>query len=57
MYNANVRGIEHPNVIVGMSLFAGGLTQFMAAMWEFPRGNVFGATGIIVFKNFQTEMD
>ncbi|KAG6906494.1 hypothetical protein DXG01_013673 [Tephrocybe rancida] len=28
-----------------MAIFAGGLVQFMAGMWEFPRGNVFGATG------------
>lgn len=45
MYIVQTRGISHPNVVVGMSIFAGGLTQFIAAMWEFPRGNVFGATG------------
>ncbi|KAF8212997.1 GPR1/FUN34/yaaH family-domain-containing protein [Mycena galopus ATCC 62051] len=31
-----------------MALFSGGLTQYMAGMWEFPRGNVFGATGLIL---------
>ena len=45
MYNVSTRGIHTPNVVVGMALFGGGLTQFMAGMWEFPRGNVFGATG------------
>ena len=28
-----------------MAIFAGGLVQLLAGMWEFPRGNVFGATG------------
>ncbi|KAG5733618.1 hypothetical protein E4T56_gene17924 [Termitomyces sp. T112] len=44
MYNVSTRGIHTPNVVVGMALFCGGLTQLMASMWEFPRGNVFGAT-------------
>lgn len=45
IYNVNTRGIHVPNVVVGMALFTGGLLQFMAGMWEFPRGNTFGATG------------
>jgi hypothetical protein len=45
MYNVKTRGITTPNVVVGMAIFAGGLTQFIAGMWEFPRGNVFGTTG------------
>lgn len=45
MYNVNARGIHAPNVVVGMAVFTGGLLQFMAGMWEFPRGNTFGATG------------
>lgn len=44
LYNVNTRGIHTPNVIISMGLFVGGLVQFMAGMWEFPRGNVFGAT-------------
>jgi hypothetical protein len=28
-----------------MAIFTGGLVQLLAGMWEFPRGNVFGATG------------
>ncbi|KAG6886730.1 hypothetical protein C0995_005392 [Termitomyces sp. Mi166 len=44
MYNVNTRGIRTSNAIVGMGLFGGGLLQFLAGMWEFPRGNVFGAT-------------
>jgi uncharacterized protein len=45
MYNVNTRGIHAPNVVVGMAVFTGGLLQLLAGMWEFPRGNTFGATG------------
>ncbi|KAF8967496.1 GPR1/FUN34/yaaH family-domain-containing protein [Flammula alnicola] len=48
MYNLHARDIHTPNVVVGMAIFSGGLVQFMAGMWEFPRGNVFGATGTIL---------
>ncbi|KDR84435.1 hypothetical protein GALMADRAFT_56288 [Galerina marginata CBS 339.88] len=44
LYNVGARGIHTPNVVLGMAVFVGGLLQFMAGMWEFPRGNVFGAT-------------
>jgi hypothetical protein len=49
LYNVNARNIHTPNVVVGMACFAGGLAQFMAGMWEFPRGNTFGATGAFTF--------
>jgi len=45
MYNTQVRHIATPNVVVGMAIFCGGLAQFLAGMWEFPRGNMFAATG------------
>ena len=45
LYNVHTRGIHTTNVVVGMAIFTGGLLQFIAGMWEFPRGNVFGATG------------
>ncbi len=45
MYNVQTRGIKAPNVVVGMAIFCGGLTQLLAGMWEFPRGNAFGGTG------------
>jgi succinate-acetate transporter protein len=44
MYTVNARNIHTPNVIVGMAAFSGGLAQFMAGMWAFPRGDVFAAT-------------
>jgi len=44
MFNVSTRGVTHPNVVVGMAIFTGGLLQFMAGMWSFPRGDVFAAT-------------
>ncbi|KAJ7697822.1 Gpr1 family protein [Mycena rosella] len=52
MFNVQTRGITHQNVVVGMAIFAGGLTQFIAGMWEFPRGNVFGATAFSSYGAF-----
>jgi succinate-acetate transporter protein len=49
LYNVNARGIHTPNVVVGMTIFTGGILQFIAGMWEFPRGNTFGAS---VFSSF-----
>ncbi|KAF7302883.1 Gpr1 family protein [Mycena kentingensis (nom. inval.)] len=51
-YNVTVDGITHPNVVVGMALFCGGLAQFLAGMWEFPRGNTFGATAFTSYGAF-----
>jgi len=48
MYNVNTRGIQTPDMVISMALFTGGLLQFLAGMWEFPRGNAFGATGKLV---------
>ncbi|KAJ7143830.1 FUN34 transmembrane protein [Mycena epipterygia] len=51
-YNVSVRGIHTPNVVVGMALFTGGIAQLLAGMWEFPRGNVFGATAFTSYGAF-----
>ncbi|KAF9269755.1 Gpr1 family protein [Marasmius fiardii PR-910] len=52
LYNAQVRGINTPNVVVGMACFCGGLAQFLAGMWEFPKGNTFGATAFTSYGAF-----
>ncbi|KAK1227492.1 hypothetical protein PQX77_009506 [Marasmius sp. AFHP31] len=52
LYNLHTRGVQSTNVVVGMAIFAGGLTQFIAGMWEFPRGNVFGATAFASYGSF-----
>ncbi|KAJ7438120.1 Gpr1 family protein [Mycena galericulata] len=51
-YNVSIRGITAPNVVVGMALFTGGLAQLLAGMWEFPRGNTFGATAFTSYGAF-----
>ncbi|KAJ8597144.1 hypothetical protein M405DRAFT_620995 [Rhizopogon salebrosus TDB-379] len=52
LYNVNARGVTAPNVVVGMACFCGGLAQLLAGMWEFPRGNVFGATAFTSYGAF-----
>ena len=52
MYNTQVRHIAEPNVVVGMAIFTGGLAQLLAGMWEFPKGNMFGATGESSFSSY-----
>ena len=52
MYNTQVRHIAEPNVVVGMAIFTGGLAQLLAGMWEFPKGNMFGATGQSSFSSY-----
>jgi succinate-acetate transporter protein len=52
LINLQARGVATPNVVVGMAIFAGGLVQLLAGMWEFPRGNVFGATAFSSYGAF-----
>jgi succinate-acetate transporter protein len=52
LYNVGARGIAVPNLVVGMAVFCGGLAQLLAGMWEFPRGNTFGATAFTSYGAF-----
>ncbi|KAJ7595378.1 FUN34 transmembrane protein [Mycena floridula] len=52
LYNVSARGIHTPNVVVGMAVFCGGLAQLLAGMWEFPKGNTFGATAFTSYGAF-----
>jgi len=52
LYNLQTRDITHPNVVVGMAIFCGGLAQLLAGMWEFPNGNAFGATAFTSYGAF-----
>lgn len=52
LYNARARDIAHPNVVVGMAIFCGGLAQLLAGMWEFPRGNTFAGTAFTSYGAF-----
>jgi len=51
--NANL--IKEPagvSVVLGLALFYGGIAQLLAGMWEFKRGNTFGATAFASFGAF-----
>jgi len=50
--NVQARGVKEPNVVVGMTLACGGLTELLAGMWEFACGNTFGATVFSVYGSF-----
>ncbi|KZT60501.1 hypothetical protein CALCODRAFT_515299 [Calocera cornea HHB12733] len=52
MFNVTARGVTIPNVVVGMALMVGGLTQLLAGMWEFACGNTFGGTIFSLFSGF-----
>jgi len=52
LINLQTRGVGEPNIVVGMAIFCGGLVQLLAGMWEFPRGNVFGATAFSSYGAF-----
>ncbi|KAL4063744.1 GPR1/FUN34/yaaH family-domain-containing protein [Scleroderma yunnanense] len=52
LYNVNARDVATPNVVLGMAIFCGGLAQLLAGMWEFPRGNTFGATAFTSYGAF-----
>jgi succinate-acetate transporter protein len=41
--NTNMLGASVQGVVLGLALFYGGLGQLLAGMWEFARGNTFGA--------------
>lgn len=42
LYNLKVQSIAVPNAILTFSLFYGGLTQYLAGLWEFASGNTLG---------------
>ena len=39
-------------VVFGLALFYGGLSQFAAGLWEFAKGNTFGATAFCSYGGF-----
>jgi succinate-acetate transporter protein len=43
---------ESGDVVLPLALFYGGLSQFLAGMWEFRRGNTFGALAFSSFGAF-----
>ena len=50
--NAGIIPKESVGMVLPMGLFYGGLAQFLAGMWEFKKGNTFGATAFGSFGAF-----
>lgn len=51
-FNANLISATLSAVVLPLALFYGGLSQLLAGMWEFRRGNTFGATAFTSFGAF-----
>jgi succinate-acetate transporter protein len=53
VFNANIISNEKLEVVVlPIALFYGGIAQMLAGMWEFKKGNTFGATAFSSFGAF-----
>lgn len=50
--NTNMLGASAQTVVLGLALFYGGLAQLLAGMWEFVKGNTFGAVAFTSFGAF-----
>ena len=52
MFNAGLVGKAGEPVVLGLALAYGGGTQLLAGMWEFRKGNTFGATAFSSYGAF-----
>ncbi|KAK6465290.1 GPR1/FUN34/yaaH family-domain-containing protein [Scheffersomyces coipomensis] len=52
LFNAQVKGIEIPNLIISLCFFYGGVTQALAGVWEMFIGNTFAATTFLSYSGF-----
>ena len=50
--NTNMLGASVETIVLGLALFYGGLAQFAAGMWEFVKGNTFGAVAFTSYGAF-----
>jgi len=44
LYNLQTRRVTHPNFIIGMAIFCGGVAMILAGMWAFARRDAFDGT-------------
>jgi succinate-acetate transporter protein len=51
-FNTNVLNPSMEAAVLPLALFYGGLAQLLAGMWEFRKGNTFGATAFASFGAF-----
>jgi succinate-acetate transporter protein len=52
VFNAGMLSKELEVVVLPLALFYGGIAQMLAGMWEFKKGNTFGATAFSSFGAF-----
>ena len=52
MFNAGLVGKAGEPVVLGLALAYGGVAQFLSGMWEFRKGNTFGATAFSSYGAF-----
>jgi succinate-acetate transporter protein len=52
LINVQARHVVEPEIVLGMAVACGGLTQLLAGMWEFACGNTFGATAFSSYGAF-----
>jgi uncharacterized protein len=50
--NSGMLGDSVETVVLGLALFYGGLAQLLAGMWEFTKGNTFGAVAFTSYGAF-----
>lgn len=50
--NTNMLGSSVQTIVLGLALFYGGLGQFAAGLWEFAKGNTFGALAFCSYGAF-----
>ena len=50
--NTNMLGSSVQGIVLGLALFYGGIAQLLAGMWEFAKGNTFGALAFTSFGAF-----
>lgn len=51
-FNAGLLPVTAEPVVLGLALFYGGIAQFSAGLWEFAKGNTFGATAFCSYGAF-----
>lgn len=52
VFNTGMLSNKYEGAVLGLALFYGGLAQFVAGMWEFRKGNTFGALAFTSFGAF-----
>jgi uncharacterized protein len=50
--NANLLNEKVEAGVLGLAIFYGGIAQLLAGLWEFVKGNTFGATAFVSFGAF-----